>query len=390
MSSSDAATVDEIAALARNGGRIAVDTEFMGEGRYRTLLCLIQVAVPRPDDEDRIEVLDPLDERFDGRPLAEVLADPEIEVVVHAGRQDVALLRRYLQTDVTNVFDTQLAAGFAGLPAQASYESLLADLLRVRVAKSASFTRWDKRPLSVEQLSYAREDVLHLLELADRLEQRLTERGRLEWARQECAALERASDERDLETIYARLPRVRSLRGESQGIARELVEWRERTAARQDRPVQSVLADAALVEIAKRRPRTGHDLEQIRGVNQHNMRRRGDDVLAAVQRGRSRAVVALEEERRASTPDPADAPLIALCEALARARSREAGLAYELVAARADLQAIVDAWRHGRPEPGVRTLTGWRRELVGAELLELLAGQVSLSVDDQRRLRIAR
>ena len=207
---------------------------------------------------------------------------------------------------------------------------------------------------------------------------------------EECAALEQVTDERDLETIYLRLPRVRSLRGESQGIARELVEWRERTAARQDRPVQSVLADAALVEIAKRRPRNGHDLEQIRGVNQGNMRRRGEDVLAAVERGRTRTVAAVDDERRSPAPDPADAPLIALCEAVARARSREAGLAYELVAARADLQAIVDAWRHGRAEPAVRTLAGWRRELVGAELLELLDGRLTLSVDEQRRLRITR
>ncbi len=388
MSDDSALAVEEIAALARDGGRIAIDTEFMGEGRYRTLLCLIQVAVPVPGAEDRIEVIDPLEEGLDARALADVLADPQIEVVVHAGRQDVALMRRYLSTDVRAVFDTQVAAGFAGLPAQASYESLLADVLGVRVAKSASFTRWDKRPLSEEQLSYAREDVLHLLELADRLKERLVARGRLEWALQECAALERASDERDIDAIYARLPRVRGLRGESRGIARELVEWRERTAARQDRPVQSVLPDAALVEIAKRRPRDAHELEQIRGLNQHNIRRRGGDVLAAVQRGRGRSVGAIDDEPRSSTPDPADAPLIALCESLARARSREAGLAYELVAARADLQAIVDAWRHGRDEPTVRTLAGWRRELVGVELLELLDGRLALSVDGDRRLHI--
>ncbi len=388
MNGDSALAVEEIAALARAGGRIAVDTEFMGEGRYRTLLCLIQVAAPVPGAEDRIEVIDPLEESLDARPLADVLADPQIEVVVHAGRQDVALMRRYLSSDVRTVFDTQVAAGFSGLPAQASYESLLADVLGVRVAKSASFTRWDKRPLSDEQLSYAREDVLHLLELADRLKERLAAHDRLEWALQECAALERVSDERDIDAIYARLPRVRGLRGESRGIARELVEWRERTAARQDRPVQSVLPDAALVEIAKRRPRDAHELEQIRGLNQHNIRRRGGDVLAAVQRGRGRSVAAFEDEPRASSPDPADAPLIALCESLARARSREAGLAYELVAARADLQAIVDAWRHGRDEPSVRTLTGWRRELVGAELLELLDGRLALSVDGDRRLHI--
>jgi ribonuclease D len=59
-------------------------------------------------------------------------------------------------------------------------------------------------------------------------------------------------------------------------------------------------------------------------------------------------------------------------------------LAYELLAARADLQAIVAAVRSGEEEADVRTLRGWRRELVGAELLRLLEGGVSLSVSAGR------
>jgi len=380
--------VREVAALARASGRLALDTEFMGEGRYRTLLCLIQIAVPAGDGPERIEIIDPLGDPIDGGPLAEVLADPDVEIVVHAGRQDIALMRRFLRTDVHNVFDTQVSAGFAGLAAQASYESLLADVLGLRVAKTASFTRWDKRPLSDEQIGYAREDVDHLLALADELAERLRARGRLEWARQECAVLEESSDERDLDVVFARLPRVRNLRAESQGIARELVEWREETAERQDRPVQSVLADAALVELAKRRPRTTQELEQIRGVNHNSMRRRGRELLIVIARGRERRSGVLDEGRRSPPPDPTDPQLVALCEALARSRAREAGLAYELVATRADLQAIVDAWRNGRDDADVRTVKGWRRELVGAELLDLLDGRLTLSVDESRRLRV--
>ena len=112
-------------------------------------------------------MLDPLNEDLDGSPLAEVLADPAIQIVVHAGRQDIALVRRRFATEVRNVFDTQVAAGFAGLGAQASYDSLLSEVLGLRVAKTASFTRWDARPLSSEQLAYAREDVVHLHELAE-------------------------------------------------------------------------------------------------------------------------------------------------------------------------------------------------------------------------------
>ena len=183
------------------------------------------------------------------------------------------------------MFDTQVAAGFAGMPAQASYDTLLARLLDVRVAKSASFTRWDARPLSPEQLAYAREDVVHLLELASALERRLTELGRLEWAREECEPLQDSSDERDLESVFARLPRVRNLNPTSQMVARELVRWREDIASTQDRPVQSVLQDAALMEIAKRRPTSTERLGQIRGVNQGSLRRQGRELLDAIRRG---------------------------------------------------------------------------------------------------------
>ncbi len=390
-----ATALPELMEQARAGGELALDTEFMGEGRYRTLLCLVQLAAPAIErsgspstQPSRIELIDPLDESIDGAPLADVLADPTLEVVVHAGRQDIALLRRRFGAEVRNVFDTQVAAGFAGMPAQSSYDSLLSRMLDVRLAKSASFTRWDARPLSPEQLGYAREDVVHLLELAAELKRRLKALGRLEWARQECESLERSSDERDLETVFARLPRVRNLNVASQAVARELVAWREQTAAAQDRTVQSVLADAVLVEIAKRRPTNAKQLHDIRGAAQSSVRRRSEEVLEAVARGRERPHEPLHDGTRSRPPDPADAPLIALTEALVRERTQEADLAYELVAARADLQAIVTAWRGGGQEADVRTLRGWRRELVGGELLELLNGAVSLSVADGR-LRIA-
>jgi ribonuclease D len=392
----DNAALRELASAAKASGRIALDTEFMGEGRYRTLLCLIQLAVSDgANAAQRIEVIDPFAEDLDGAPLADVLADPHVQVVVHAGRQDVALVRRRFQTEVTNVFDTQVAAGFVGLGAQSSYDSLLAEILGLRVAKSASFTRWDARPLSPEQLTYAREDVVHLLELAAELERSLAALGRLEWAREECEPLERSSDERDPEVIFSRLPRIRGLSAAARPVARELVEWRERTAARQNRPVQTVLSDVALMEIAKRTPSSRGELERIRGVR--DMGRLADDLLVAVRRGQGRPLDPAPERPRPPMSKSEDAPLVALAEALLRARAREAGLAYELLAARADLQAIVAARRVSGDTAGaadgqadVRTLRGWRSELVGKELLELLDGGVSLSVLDRKLQILAR
>jgi ribonuclease D len=379
----DSRALRELAAGARAAGVVALDTEFMGEGRYRTLLCLIQLAIPEAGAMgERIELVDPLAENLDGAALAEILGDPGVRTVVHAGRQDIALVRRRFGAQVRGVFDTQVAAGFAGFSAQASYEALLSELLGVRVSKSASFTRWDARPLTAEQRSYAREDVVHLLELAAELERRLRTLGRLEWALEECAALEFSSDERDLEAIFERLPRVRSLSATARPVARELVAWREALAQRDDRPVQSVLSDAALMEIARRAPSSREELQRIRGASSGSIRRRAADLLDAVQRGRARPPEPAPRRPRTQPPRPDDAPLIALSEALVRARARDVGIAYELIAARAELQAIVTAHRSRASEPAVRTLRGWRRELVGEELLELLAGRVSLSVDD--------
>jgi len=376
-----------VAAAARARGRFGIDTEFMSEGRYRALLCLTQVVVDDPSNDagTRIILIDGL-AQADVRPLAELLAAPEVEVIFHAGRQDVAILRRSWNTTITNVFDTQLAAGFVGASAQAGYGNLLGSVLGRRVGKTASYTRWDARPLTAEQLSYAAEDVAHLLELTDQLQRRLTESARLEWAQEECRRLESATDERDPDTAWQRLPRVNQLDPRGRAVARELAAWRERTAAREDRPVGSVLADPTLVEIAKRQPSSVRQLEHIRGIHPSGIRRRGQNILDAVSRGREAPPIPREEARGRS--DPGDAPLIALAEALLRARALEAGLAYELIASRSELELIVAAARRGEPQPQVRTLAGWRRELVGVDLEDLLAGRKAVSVGQDRRLEL--
>jgi ribonuclease D len=377
-----------LADLARARGRLGIDTEFMSEGRYRALLCLVQVVVDDPEAPEgfRIILIDGLADA-DVRPLAELLADPAIEVVLHAGRQDVAILRRAWNTQLTSIFDTQLAAGFAGASAQAGYGNLIGAILGQRVGKTASYTRWDARPLTSEQLNYAAEDVEHLLELADELQRRLRETSRLEWALEECRRLESATDERDPDTAWERLPRVSQLDPRARAVARELAAWRERTASDEDRPVGSVLADPPLVELAKRQPSGPGGLEQIRGIHPSGIRRRGQAIIDAIARGREAPPIPRDQYRGRS--DPGDAPLIALAEALLRARALEAGLAYELIASRSELEQIIAASRKGEPEPDVRTLAGWRRELVGADLRDLLAGRSAISVGAGRRLELS-
>ena len=380
-----AMTSAELAERARAAGRFGIDTEFVSESRYRALLGLVQIVV-EVDGGQHIELLDPL-AGFDHEPLAAVWADPAVEVVIHSGGQDVAILRRAWGVAPANVFDTQIAAGFAGFSAQAGYGNLLQAALGVRLAKSAGFTRWDKRPLTEEQLDYARKDVEDLLALSEHLQRRLRESGRLEWAREECRRLEEITDERDADSAYRRLPRVNQLRSRQRAVARDLAAWRERTAESEDRPVGAVLPDVALVEIAKRQPTSLQELERIRGIRPDTGRRRGKQIIEAVARGRESEPPPAEDVQR-NEVDPRDAPVISLAESLVRSRAQSAGLAYELVASRADLQAVVSAAREGRPEPDVRTLRGWRRDLAGGELLEMLAGRRALSVDPRRGVRV--
>jgi ribonuclease D len=377
-----------IAERAIAAGRLAIDTEFVSERRYQAQLCLVQVAVPDPSEPGGVwtEVLDPLGE-LDPGPIAAVLADPEVEVVVHAGRQDIAIVKREWRTQVRNVFDTQLAAGFLGFGNQEGYEALVRKILRVSLKGSEGFTRWERRPLTDKQLEYARDDARCLLALGDELEGRLAEAGRLEWAREECRALEASTDERDPDRVYERLPRMGRLKPEQRAIAREIVEWREATARHMDRPPGFVVPDQALAELARQAPADAAALEHIRGLPQQTLHRRARPLLETIERGRRREPPPPPPEppRR----DSREAPLVALAQALVRHRSLESGIAVELIATQAELSSLVAALRRGEDGARPRVTEGWRAELVGQELRELLTGRRTLSVGDDGRLVVS-
>lgn len=372
----------ELARLATEHGQLAIDTEFVSERRYQALLCLVQVAVPDPGQPDgvRTDVLDPLDDSrpFDPEPLARVLADPAVEILVHAGRQDVAILRRTWETDVTNVFDTQVAAGFLGMGNQEGYESLARRILGVELRGGEGFTRWDKRPLTERQLSYAADDARCLLALGETIVRELTEVGRLEWAREECRVVEESTDERSAERAYERLPNLRRLDGRARATARKLCEWRDIAAREIDRPPSYLVPDQALIQLARRRPTDKHGLEQIRGLPQQTLHRRTREVLDAI-------AAAGEEEPLPGPPagpprEASDAPVVSLAQALLRHRARESKVATELIATQSELAALVSAVRRGQDGDGIRALHGWRRELVGEELRALVEGRLQMSV----------
>jgi ribonuclease D len=380
----------EISARAMEHRRLAIDTEFVSERRYQAQLCLVQVAVPDEQGEDgvRTEVLDPLDEStaLDPAPLAAALADPEVQVVMHAGRQDVAILRRTWETDITNVFDTQVAAGFLGFGNQEGYEQLVRRVLGVQLKGGEGFTRWDKRPLTDKQLSYAGDDARCLLALGDAVERDLTERGRLAWAREESAIVEGSDDVRGPKQAYERLPKLGRMEARQRAVAMSLCRWRDGVARKVDRPPPSVVPDQTLVELARRAPKDRAALENIRGLPQQTLHRRADELLSAIARGREEeAPLAPESGPRR---DSSNSPLISLAQAVLRQRSAESKVATELIATQSELAALVASVRRDEDGTRVRALRGWRRELVGEELEALIAGRLQVRVDDKGRLEV--
>ncbi|MDQ3876763.1 MAG: ribonuclease D, partial [Actinomycetota bacterium] len=183
------ATGDLQSALDRacSTGRVALDTEFMRERTYRARLCLVQLG-----SDHEVTIVDPLSP-VDLRPLADVLADPEVRIIVHAGKQDLEIFYDLFEVVPRNVFDVQVASAFAGLGASLPYARVVESLTGTTLVKGESYTDWCQRPLTKDQLKYAADDVRYLPAVTDALDAKLEELGRTKWVAEELLSLEEPS-----------------------------------------------------------------------------------------------------------------------------------------------------------------------------------------------------
>ncbi len=370
----EAAALGGLLDVARAEGTCAVDTEFVWERTYAPALCLVQLATA-----NRLAVIDPL-AGAPLEPVAALMADAAVEKVMHAPSGDLAAFVLHHDVRPRNVFDTQLAAGFAGYGGSPSLERLLEQSVSVKLRHDEGFTDWARRPLTPVQIEYAADDVRHLLAAAEALRQRLARQGRQAWVDEEMQQRygEDATLVQDPELAWRRVSGRGRLRGEQVSALAAVAAWREREARRRDLPASWLIKDATLIEVARRRPRTARDAETIRGLQL----RKGaqlDGMLAAVAAasavppaGASDGDMPGEVRRRVRVVLP-------LASAVLQARCGEAGVASELVATRAELESLIAGLAMGGD--GTHPLLhGWRRELAGESLLRLLRGEVTLRV----------
>ncbi len=353
-----AADLAELSARLERQPRVGLDTEFLRERTYRAQLCLVQLAAPA-----EAACVDPLILR-DLAPLATLLAAAHVLKVMHASRQDLEVLFP-LAGLTAPVFDTQIAAALAGFPAQIGYAELVRRVLGRELAKSHTRTDWSRRPLSPEQLEYALDDVRYLLPLAEQLETRLGQLGRLEWLREELAGLGDASGFAiDPERAWLRIRGLRGLDPGRERLARELAAWRERRAVEHDRPRGWILDDAVLREMVMRVPRTAQALAQIRDLPPGLVKRRGAELLACVAAAAVPDPAPAMPDRPAA--DPARTALLRKLTAVAQGVAAGLGIAPEVLATRRDLEQLAA----GSADTGL--LQGWRRAVLGERLLREL------------------
>ena len=349
----------EFAEAARAEGRVGLDTEFWWERTYAPVLCLLQAST-----RERIVLIDPQEGGIVG-PIAELVVDPAVQLVMHAPAADLLLFALREDSRATNVFDTQIAAGFAGFGAGAGYERLVEAALGVRLQHNETFSDWRRRPLSETQLAYAADDVRYLFPLVDKLREHLARLGRQAWADDELH--DRFGDpsriEPDPARAWMKIARRGRLSPRQTGVLAEIAAWREREARRRDLP------PGWLVEGSEPRRGGARPADRLGGAPPRaRARTLGSaeaSLIEAVQAGKQAPPI---EATREPAPEIARraAAISGLATVLLRVRSDDAGIASELVATRSGarrVRARRGARRRGRPSArdGLARRAGRRR-----------------------------
>lgn len=309
---------------------------------------------------------------MDLRPLATLFAS-EVVAVAHAADQDLEVLDTAVGAVPARLFDTQVAAGFLGFSSPALVR-LAEAVLHVGLPKADRLTDWNRRPLTDSQRQYAAADVTSLLELRAELSRRLDAVGRLAWAEQECEELRRRPRRTpDPEIAWWRLKEGRSLRGRSRLVAQEVAAWRERRAAARDIPPRFVLPDLAVVALASKPPHSVADLGEVRGLDARQLKGgTGEQLIEIV-----RAATKLPDTALRLPPvedfDRQLRPAVALLAAWVAQLAHDLRIDAALLATRSDLQALLS------DDPDARLATGWRAELVGDRVRQVVRGQAALA-----------
>lgn len=357
---------------ARKSSILAIDTEFLREKTYYPKLCLLQMAT-----DDEVVIIDPF-EVDDLAALKPVLEDDDVVKVFHAGYQDIEILLYDIGCVPHPIFDTQVAAALLGQTQQVGYGALVHSICGVKLKKTDSFTDWSARPLQDSQLEYAADDVIYLPKMYAAMTAQLEEKGRLHWLDVEFEEMMKPEsyipDERDR---WRRLKHVGQLSRRQMAAAREVAAWREIEARKRNVPRKWVLTDEQIVESCRREPRTIDDLFMVRGIRERLTTRDARAVITLVRAALDSAPDTWPQLPASGRSEPNVDVEAEMLLAIVRMRARENNIAIPTLASSADITAVARGHRQG-----IDLLKGWRKELVGNELVEFMEGRTALVIED--------
>ena len=359
--------VEHLVARAIEDGRAAIDTELVWERTYYPRLALVQVAF----SEEEWYLVDASIPHLLA-PFGPLLEDSSVVKILHDAAQDLAVLRRATGHSPRSVYDTRVAAGFAGLSSTVSLGALLREVLEVELPKTETRTDWFQRPLTQSQSDYAADDVRFLVAAQRLLTSRARDRGVEQWLSEELATLDDPElyAERDERLQYERVKGRGRLTPRQLAVLRELAAWRENEARLQDRPRGRISSDKMLLRLATRPPRTEEDMETLKSFRGARHQRQRSDILQAIEAG---LAVGKEDCPRPPPRSRFDRTFAQRADSaigLLEERSAQQRIDHALVATRSEVRALLRDGNDAKSERH-RLLNGWRWGFLGRDLLNL-------------------
>lgn len=360
---------------AKSSPFLCIDTEFMRENTFYSILCLIQVATP-----DAEAIIDPLAGGLDLAPLIDLLTDKNITKVLHAARQDIEIFYQICGSVPEPIFDTQIAAMALGFGESVGYGALVKGRLNIDLDKGARFTDWSRRPLSEKQLAYALADVTHLQTLYQPLVAELEQKNRLSWVLEEMAPqTDEALYSFEPEAAWQRL-KVRNPKKPYLAVLKAAAAWRERMAQQKDIPRRRVLKDDAIYDLAQQRPRNLQALTKLRAIPRgFEKSTSAAGLIEAIDAAIENADDYAPAPPKVQHMPPSLGPRVEMLRTLLRLRTEVEGIAPRLVANARDIEQIAAFGE----DANVQALTGWRREIYGQDALDMLTGKIALRLDGE-------
>jgi ribonuclease D len=356
---------------------LAVDTEFHRETTYYPEFALLQIY-----GEGECWLIDPI-ALDDLTPLWDILCNPNILKVFHAARQDMEIILKESGKLPLPLFDSQVAAALLGLGQQIGFGNLVQRIVKKELPKQESFSDWMSRPLRDKQLEYAADDVIWLMPIYQHLKERLEARGRLAWLDEEQSKLcDIKTYQEDSDALMWRVKGVNKLKGRALAVLLALAGWREEQAKSHNLPRRRLIADEPLLEIARRDKLDLKSLERIRGLTRGTIRRFGEELLRTWKQAMASDESTWPKARKRSHHTNGTELRLELLDTLLRLKAEEGDISASILSSKSELSELASWGKHcAMPEPDLPCLKGWRRELVGQDLLLLLHGKTFLRID---------